>query len=335
MASHTTFRIGGPARYFCEVSNEAELQEALAFAEKKAVPVFILGGGSNVLISDGGFPGLVIKMCLHGKEYSDDGSFTRVVAHSGESWDALVADTVAKGLYGIENLSAIPGTVGASPIQNIGAYGQEVKDVIEWVEVFDSRTKEVRRLSNAECVFAYRHSVFKKKENKNLIVLRVAFRLSAEARPNMRYPGVSEYLSEKGITNPNPACMREAIIAIRKAKLPDIRETGTAGSFFKNPLLPRTHSHIFKNLFPEAPLYPHTDTHDKISAAWLIKYVGGEKRFRRGDAAIYLRQPLVLVNHHRATAKDVFLLAHDIQSHIKKEIGVALEFEVETIGEFL
>jgi len=335
IARHTTFRIGGPARYFCGVSNEAELKEALLFAEKQAVPFFVLGGGSNILVSDNGFQGLVIKMCLRGKEYSDDGSFVRAIAQAGESWDSFVEDTVLRGLYGIENLSAIPGTVGASPIQNIGAYGQEVKDTIEWVDVFDSKTHEVRRLSNTECAFAYRQSIFKKEENKHLIVLRVAFHLSANARPNTHYHGVSEYLLEKGIIDPNIARMREAIIDIRKKKLPDIREIGTAGSFFKNPLLPRAHGHIFKNLFPEAQMYPHTDTHDKISAAWLIKYVGGEKRFRRGDAAIYVRQPLVLVNHHRATAKDVFDLAYDIQSHIKKEIGVTLEFEVETIGEFL
>lgn len=334
MASHTTFRIGGPARYFCEVSNEAELKEALLFAEKQAVPFFVLGVGSNILVSDSGFPGLAIKMRLRGKEYADEGSFVRAVAQAGESWDSFVEDTVLRGLYGIENLSAIPGTVGASPVQNIGAYGQEVKDTIEWVEVFDQNTKEMRRLSNAECAFAYRQSIFKKRENKHLIVLRVAFRLSGEASTNTRYPGVSEYLSMKGITNPNAAHMREAITAIRMSKLPDIRETGTAGSFFKNPLLPKEHSHLFKNLFPEAPLFPHTETHDKVSAAWLIKKIGGEKRFRRGDAAVYLRQPLVLVNHRSATAKDVYDLACDIQSHVKKEIGIELSFEVEMIGEF-
>lgn len=334
MASHTTFRIGGPARYFCEVSNEAELKEALLFAEKQAVPFFVLGGGSNVLISDSGFSGLVIKMRLQGKEYASDGSFVLAIAQAGESWDSFVEDTVTRGLCGIENLSAIPGTVGASPVQNIGAYGQEVKDTIEWVEVFDPSTQETLRLSNSECAFAYRQSIFKKRENKHLIVLRVAFRLSNNARPNTRYPGVSEYLSMKGIANPNAVRMREAITAIRMSKLPDIRETGTAGSFFKNPLLPKDHSHLFKNLFPEAPLYSHTESHDKVSAAWLIKKIGGEKHFRRGDAAIYLRQPLVLVNHHSATAKDVYDLACDIQSHIKKEIGIALEFEVETVGEF-
>lgn len=335
MASHTTFRIGGPARYFCEVSSKEELTDALLFAEKQAMPLFILGGGSNILMSDGGFPGLVIKMRLHGKEYADDGSFVRVIVGAGEPWDAFVADAAAKGLYGIENLSAIPGTVGASPIQNIGAYGQEVKDTIDWVEVFDTRTKETRCLSNAECAFAYRQSIFKNKENKHFIVLRVAFRLSRDACPDTRYPGISEYLSMKGIAAPDAMRMREAVIAIRKQKLPDIRETGTAGSFFKNPLLPKEHSHIFKNLFPDAPLYPHTEMHDKISAAWLIKNIGGEKSFRRGDAAVYLRQPLVLVNHHRAMAQDVFNLAHDIRSHIQKEIGITLEFEVETVGEFL
>ncbi|MBI5004641.1 MAG: UDP-N-acetylmuramate dehydrogenase [Candidatus Lloydbacteria bacterium] len=335
MALHTTFRIGGPARYFCEVSNEAELKEALLFAEKQAVPFFVLGGGSNILVSDKGFPGLVIKMRLRGKEYADDGSFALVIAQAGESWDSFVEDTVTRGLCGIENLSAIPGTVGASPVQNIGAYGQEVKDTIEWVEVFDPSTKEIRQLSNAECAFAYRQSIFKKRENKQLIVLRVAFRLSNDARPHTRYPGVSEHLLKKGITNPNAMHMREAIMSIRMSKLPDIRETGTAGSFFKNPLLPKEHSHIFKNLFPEAPLYPHTETHDKVSAAWLIKKIGGEKRFRRGDAAVYVRQPLVLVNHRNATAKDMFSLACDIQSHIKKEIGIELSFEVETVGEFL
>ncbi|MBI2046273.1 MAG: UDP-N-acetylmuramate dehydrogenase [Parcubacteria group bacterium] len=334
LAKHTTFRIGGPARYFCEASNEAELAEALAFAETKSAPFFILGGGSNVLIADNGLPGLVIKMRLRGKEYSDDGSFARVIAHSGESWDAFVADTVAKGLYGIENLSAIPGTVGASPVQNIGAYGQEVKDVIEWVEVFDADTKAVRRLSNDECGFSYRHSMFKNENNKNLIVLRIAFRLSRDGHPERGYPEVEAYLEAKGIVAPNPARMREAIIAIRKQKLPDVSETGTAGSFFKNPLLQKAHSHIFKHLFYGAPLHAHTETHDKLSAAWLIRNFCGEKQFRCGDAAIYIRQPLVLVNHRRARAQDVFILAQKIKTRVKKETGITLEFEVQTLGDF-
>mgnify|MGYP001600786390 CR=1 FL=1 len=334
MTLHTTFRIGGPARYFCEVSNEEELKEALVFAEAQTIPFFILGGGSNILISDNGFHGLVIKINLRGKEYSDDGSFAHAIVDSGESWDSFVEDVVARDLYGIENLSAIPGTVGASPVQNIGAYGQEVKDTIEWVEVFDSHAKQIRRISNKECDFAYRQSIFKKRENKHLIVLRVSFLLSRNAALNTRYQGISEYFSTRGVVGPNANNMREAIIAIRKQKLPDIRETGTAGSFFKNPILPKAHSHIFKNLFPNAPLYQHTDTHDKLSAAWIITHCCGETRFRHGDAAVYIRQPLVLVNHHAARAEEMFLLARDIQSYIQNQIGIRLEFEVETLGEF-
>lgn len=334
LAQHTTFRIGGPARYFCEVSNETELEEALIFAETKAVPFFILGGGSNVLISDNGLPGLVIKMRLRGKEYSDDSQMARVIVGSGELWDMFVDDTVSKGLYGVENLSLIPGTVGASPIQNIGAYGQEAKDTIEWVEVFDANTKAIRRLSNEECGFSYRSSIFKDENNKHLIVVRVAFRLSRDGRLHTDYPGVKEYLAAKSLVKPDLASMREAVIAIRKQKLPDVKETGTAGSFFKNPILPKEHSHIFKHLFDDTPAHSYTETHNKLSAAWLINRFCNEKQFRCGDAAIYIRQPLVLVNHRRASAEEVFTLARKIQARIKKETGITLEFEIQTLGDF-
>ena len=221
LAPLTTFCIGGPARHFARVQNIKEIVRALSFAKEKALKVLILGGGSNVLISDAGFDGLVIKIEMTGVERDGE----TLIAEAGENWDALVERAVQEGLWGIENLSGIPGTVGAAPIQNIGAYGSEIKDTLAWVEAFDTQSGQVVRLQNSECGFGYRTSRFKK-ESSRFVVLRAAFKLNKNGAPNASYKDLA------GISRSNLDEIRAKVLAIRAGKFPDLQKEGTAGSFF-------------------------------------------------------------------------------------------------------
>jgi len=332
IAPFTSFRIGGTARYFCEVYSEKELEESILYAREKGVPFFILGGGSNILFSDDGYDGLVIKINLRGMffEKTSDG-IVRSSVSAGEKWDEFVSESVRRNLFGIENLSAIPGTVGASPIQNIGAYGQEVKETIEWVDVFDTnKMKNVRLFAN-ECMFGYRDSIFKKEGAYNYIVLSVAFSLKQTGKLNHSYDGVREYFEKKKIISPTLSDTREAIISIRGAKLPDITTIGTAGSFFKNPIVSRDKVFLLNKKFPKIPLRQHKKGF-KISAAWLIENISEMKDARYEDAGVYKSQPLVLVDYKSARAKDIIFLAQKIEEKIFKKTGIQLEREVLVLG---
>ncbi|OHA26517.1 MAG: UDP-N-acetylenolpyruvoylglucosamine reductase [Candidatus Taylorbacteria bacterium RIFCSPHIGHO2_02_FULL_46_13] len=327
LASLTTFKIGGPARYFCRVQSLPDLKEAVAFGKKNRLPFLILGGGSNILLPDNGFPGLVVKIDILGLEFKEEMKILEVVAGAGEIWDDLVALSVQKDLWGMENLSGIPGTVGGAPVQNIGAYGMELAKLVEWVEVYDSKTGKVRQLSVRECKFGYRDSLFKKPEGKHLIVVRVAFSLSKTARPELSYKDLKEFFKKKN-KDPNLAEIRSAVLSIRSKKFPDLTRVGTAGSFFKNPVVSQSVYEKLQSEHPDLPGFPTGKGHVKLSLAWIIDHICKFKNLRVGDAIVSEKQALVICNDGHARAEDVTALAKSIFHAVKNATGIEIEPEV-------
>ena len=332
LKDHTTFKIGGNARFFTIVSSEDELLEAIGFSKKHKVPFFILGGGSNILVPDAGFPGVVIKMQLKGIEYTDseDGKKTIAKVAAGENWDAFVADTVARGLYGVENLSSIPGTVGAAPVQNIGAYGTEVKNTIQSVYALDLKKDEFVTLSNTECRFDYRDSLFKHEKGRYIIV-SVNFSLSREKNLNYSYKDLTEYFTRKHIGKPTLAQVRDAVVEIRKGKFPDLTHTGTAGSFFKNPVVSVKKAQELVSQYPEMIVYAVNSKFSKIPLAWILDHVCGFKGIKKGNVGVYKNQALVLVNNGGATATEVIALAQEMLENVYEKTGIEIEPEVEYV----
>lgn len=330
----TTFRIGGTARFFVAVKTLDDIKEAVLFAQKNNLPIFILGGGSNVLISDKGFSGLVIKNEIEGIEAREvEASLTEVVVGAGVEWDHFVEYAVSHRLYGIENLSLIPGSVGGAPVQNIGAYGSEVKDTISWVETIDMTTGESKTFSQQECVFKYRDSYFKKPEGKNYIITRVAFRLSRQGMLNIQYKDIAEYIKNNNLTESDITLqkVRDMVIAIRTTKLPNIKELGTAGSFFKNPIIEKSAYEMLLTQYPTLPHYGVDDTHVKIPAAWMLDNLCGFKGYRDGNVGVYKNQALVLVNFGGASFDAVHSLAQKMIACVKEKTQIELEKEVQII----
>ncbi|MCK9344997.1 MAG: UDP-N-acetylmuramate dehydrogenase [Candidatus Pacebacteria bacterium] len=321
LAPMTTMRVGGDARFFARVGGIEELSEAVLWAQRKGLPIFILGGGANTLVSQDGFVGLVIKIEMKGISY--DGN--RVTVEAGEWWDDVVCDIVAHDLWGVENLSLIPGTVGGAVVQNIGAYGAEICNTIFSVEALDIEKMQIKTFLQAKCEFGYRESIFKK--NKNLVVLRVTLELKNDGVPNTEYEDVKKYFENKNIEAPSLQEIREAIVAIRTAKMP-APPLGTAGSFFKNPVVDMTTYETLKKEFPEIKAYMQGDNTVKLSAAWLIDHVGGWRGYRKGDAGVHEKQALILVNYGNASAEEMLSLAHEIKNNIKEKTNVTLEEEV-------
>ena len=333
LKEYTTFKTGGFARLFCVASSRDELLEAIRFASEEKVPFYIFGGGSNVLVSEKGFDGLVIKIVTQGIVFENvDADFVLMKVEAGVLWDQCVQDAVENNVYGLENLSLIPGTVGAAPIQNIGAYGMEAADAIDSVEVFNIETNTFEKLSKENCHFGYRDSIFKKEVGKKYIIVGVNFLLSKKAALKTDYKDIQEYFALNGgeITL---ASLREAIINIRTKKLPELTTIGTAGSFFKNPIVKKEMIDTLQKDYPLIPIY-ETDTPEyvKTSAAFLIDKVAGMKGLRIGDVGTYENQALVLVNYGNATGEDVFAFAQKIQDVVKAKTGIVLEMEVQTLG---
>ncbi len=354
LAPYTTFKIGGNARFFAQVSSVAELEEAVAFAkegsdETRHLPIFVLGGGSNVLISDNGFDGLVIKNEIMG--IVEEGE--RIIAGAGENWDNFVRYTVEeKGLNGLENLSAIPGTVGAAPVQNIGAYGVEAKNTIEWVEVYNLTTRKIEKLSNADCRFGYRDSIFKD-ERKNNIILRVSFLLSKNGKAMLEYKDLKMFFAGRADV-PSLCEVRDAVIKVRAGKFPDLSKIGTAGSFFKNIVIPRTEYQTLLRKFPTAPAFladpsrkvqgststssqnsvqeKSNDPAVKVPTAWVLDKVCNFKGVRRGNIGMFENQALVMVNYGGGTAREVRTFAEEIIFCVKQKTGLTIYPEVEFVG---
>jgi UDP-N-acetylmuramate dehydrogenase len=327
LAKYTTFKIGGPAKFFCLVSNEKELVEAVNFAKTKNLPIFVIGGGSNLLVSDSGYSGLVIKLNILGINYDGD----KVTAFAGEDWDNFVADTVEHGFHGLENLSAIPGTVGAAPVQNIGAYGVDVANTIEEVRVLDIDSGKFITLKNSECGFEYRDSIFKHQKGKHIVV-SVVFKLEKNGKVDISYKDLVDYFAGKGIINPTIKEVRDAVVIIRKSKLPDWSVWGTAGSFFKNPVISVQEYVDLKQKFSDIPSFPQCDGKIKVSLAWILDNVCHAKGLAVGNAKVYENQALVLIAKPGASASEVVELSRKIQDLVKEKTGLVIEAEVEWVN---
>ena len=331
LAPRTTFGVGGRARWFAEASSEAEVAEACAWADARHLPLFVLGGGSNLLVADAGFGGLVVRIALEGITRDGD----RLRAAAGEPWERCVTLATEAGLAGIECLAGIPGSVGGTPVQNVGAYGQEVGAVIARVRAFDRAAQEFVELTNEECAFAYRRSRFNSADRGRFVVTRVEYRLHPGGAPALDYADLQNHFAGRA-SAPSLVEVAEAVRAIRRAKgmlfvegEPDCR---SAGSFFKNPAVAPEIAERIRVLAGSVRAYPAGGGLVKIPAAWLIEEAGFARGFALGAAAISSRHTLALVNRGGATASEILALAEKIRSAVEARFGISLEMEPERVG---
>ena len=340
LAPLTTLQVGGAARYFVEAINASEIREALAFAQARSLPVFVLGGGSNLVVSDQGWPGLALKIGILGINHRHGHDKTAYFdAGAGEDWDGFVAAAVQHHCSGIECLSGIPGSVGGTPVQNVGAYGQDVSQTIESVAALDRNTGEEVEIEREDCGFGYRRSIFNTKDRGRYIILRVAYALQHNGTPHLEYADLKNlFVDREGI--PSLKEVREAVLAIRARKgmviRPGEEEARSAGSFFKNPVLSKEEFAELRRLAAsrglEIPSYPGLDAKRKISAAWLVEQSGFAKGYVRGHVGISRKHALAIVNRGGATASEVIALKEDIQRRVEELWGVRLEPEPVMVG---
>lgn len=326
LQSMNTFGIAARARQFLRIEQLAQLQAIFADAQLKALPRLILGGGSNLVLSDQ-VDALVLQMGLKGRQIlGEDEDYVYVQAAAGENWHEFVLWTLEQGLGGLENLSLIPGTVGAAPIQNIGAYGIEIQDVFTSLTVFDFVTGEQVDIDKAKCRFAYRDSIFKQEYKDRMVIVSVRFALAKKWQARLGYVDVAQYLSLHQIDSPTAKDVSAAIIAIRRAKLPDPAKIGNAGSFFKNPIVSATQRDSLLAAHPALVSYQQDSGDYKLAAGWLIDQCGWKGR-QLGKAGVYEKQALVLVNHGGATGAEVRALAQAVQADVYARFAVFLEIE--------
>lgn len=326
LKSFNTFGIDCTARYFVSVETVAELKQVLS--KTPSSELFILGGGSNMLLT-GPLDSLVLHVNLKGIEILKETEEEVIVkAMAGENWHEFVQYCITKDFGGLENMSLIPGNVGTAPIQNIGAYGVELKDTFVSCETVSVKTLEGKEFTKEECDFGYRNSIFKNEEKGNYIITSVTFRLTKGVHAkNISYGDIQKILSDKNIEDPSLKDISEAVIAIRQSKLPDPKVLGNSGSFFKNPVVDIDTFQEFRQKFPEAPFYEISPSQYKIPAGWLIENAGYKgKRF--GDAGVHKNQALVLVNYGNATGAEIWELAMQIQKKVKEMTGITIEPEV-------
>lgn len=324
-----TLRVAAKARLLAEIRDASKLPELLDFPVVKQGQLLVLGEGSNVLFA-GDFDGTVLAMATQGVQVEDDGRIVRLAVAAGERWDDFVRWTLGQGIAGLENLILIPGTVGAAPIQNIGAYGTEVAEFIDSVEAWDTREQRVVTLDRDACAFGYRDSLFKREPGR-YVVTAVRFALQRTRELRLDYAGIREELARMGVDKPAPFHVAEAIIHLRTRKLPDPAVIGNAGSFFKNPIVDAATGEALKREHPGLVAWPTADGRCKLSAAWLIE-AAGLKGYREGDAGISSRHALVLVNHGQATGRELWALACQVIASVEATFGVKLEPEPLVIG---
>jgi len=346
LAPLTTLRVGGAARHFAELKREDEVGEAVQFAKSRDLPLFVLGGGSNLVVADAGWPGLVLKIAIGGITSPDtkDATGNAVLFNvgAGVHWDDFVAQAVAQNCAGVECLSGIPGSVGGTPVQNVGAYGQQVGDTIESVRVFDLKEDRIVVLPKPACGFRYRASVFNTTERGRYIILRVNFRLKRGGAPSLKYADLQKYFAERLAEKkmPSLAETREAVREIRRGKgmliVPGDADSRSAGSFFKNPVLSESQ---FQDLAARAaskgleiPSYPALEAQHKVSAAWLVEHSGFSKGYAVGTAGISHKHALALINRGDAKASDMVALKDEIQRGVQEAWGIRLEPEPVFVG---
>jgi UDP-N-acetylmuramate dehydrogenase len=343
LAPLTTLQVGGAARYFADLKREDDVREAVEFAKTRSLPLFVLGGGSNLVVADAGWPGLVLKIAIGGiaSPPAKDAGGNAVLfgVGAGVNWDDFVAQAVVQNCAGIECLSGIPGSVGGTPVQNVGAYGQEVADAIESVRALDLREDRIVVLPKPACGFRYRASIFNGTERGRYIILRVNYRLKRGGAPNLKYADLQKHFAEKK-TPPSLAEIRTAVREIRRSKgmliVPGDDDCRSAGSFFKNPVLGEAQ---FKDLAArsalrglEIPNYPALEAQHKVSAAWLVEHSGFSKGYVAGAAGISNKHALALINRGDARASDIVGLKDEIQHGVQGAWGILLEPEPVFVG---
>lgn len=324
---HTSFGVGGQVAHLVRIKTEDDIPPAIKFAREAALPVQYLGEGSNTLFGDGLVNAVVLKIEISGfAVISETGEYADIMIGAGERWDSVVERAVGLGLSGIEAMSAIPGTAGATPFQNVGAYGQEIQDTLTAVRAYDTKTERFVVLSNAECEFGYRDSIFKHGEKNRYVVASITLRLSKSPPRMSEYPGVKSYFEDRGITAPTVSQIREAIIAIRSAKLPDPKRVRNAGSFFKNPVVPIATAEMLRRSYPTMVAHPAGDGMVKLSAGWLIEHAD-LKGHSFGSVGVYDNNALVLINEGGATFADVVAAKDIVVEKVRERFGIVLEPE--------
>ena len=336
----TTLGVGGPARYFAEALSEADVTEAVEFARSRGLTLFVLGGGSNLVVADAGFAGLVLKIAIGGVTRSEgsDGKVT-FVAGAGCDWDTLVSQAVESDCEGVECLSGIPGTVGATPVQNVGAYGQEVSSTIAEVRALDLQSMEIKTLANQECGFAYRSSIFNTSQRGRYVILRVSFRLRAGGKATVRYADLEQFFAAQS-GEPTLSDVRQAVQQIRHRKAmlivdgdPDAQ---SVGSFFKNPIVPESVveklAAISASRGLQLPSYPADNGFRKVPAAWLVEQAGFSKGYVKGHTGISRKHALAIINRGGASAAEIVALRDEILSRVTNAFGIGLEPEPVFVG---
>ena len=340
LAPYTTLGLGGKARYFVECDTEDQVRAALAYASDRHLPVYVLGGGSNVVFLDSGFPGLIVRVTIGGIEFRD-GAQPEVRVGAGADWDTLVQGVVERGWTGVECLSGIPGTVGGTPIQNVGAYGQEIAETLVSVGCLDRETLEPRTFTREECAFAYRDSRFKRADRGRYVVLEVTLRLGRDRNPRIRYPELQRAVAGLGgleSTPPTEAVrlVRQAVLALRRGKSmvldPADPNTRSVGSFFTNPVLSAAAFADLEKRWKGIPSFP-TDGGVKVPAGWLVEQAGFPKGYpgEGGGAGISTRHALALVNLG-GTSAELLALAEEVREGVEKQFGIRLAYEPEVVS---
>ncbi|MER3429364.1 MAG: UDP-N-acetylenolpyruvoylglucosamine reductase [Pyrinomonas sp.] len=338
LAPLTTLKVGGPARFFVRAESERDVCAAVEFAEKRGLGLFVLGGGSNVVIADEGFGGLVLQLALRGVSVFDEGERVALTARAGEDWDGLVRFCVERDLAGIECLSGIPGLVGAVPVQNVGAYGQEVSETIVSVRCFDRRARALCELSRDECGFGYRSSIFNESERDRFIILSVTFALARGGAPRCVYKDLRDYF---GAGQPSLKEVREAVLRIRRAKSmvidPADPDSRSVGSFFKNPIVTASEFAALSERWAQddslpIPHFKLADGRVKLMAAWLIERAGFPRGYRKGGVGISTKHSLAIVNCGRATAREIIALKQEIQQRVAEKFHIWLVPEPVFVG---
>lgn len=333
LKQYSTMRLGGQARYFAKASSRDDLAELHAWATKKNVSLIVIGEGSNILWSDEGYDGLVVVNKIKGftLEKVDDQTALFTIG-AGEDWDKVVERTVAKGYSGIEQLSLIPGTTGATPVQNVGAYGREIKDVLVSVEAFDTTTGSFVTIPNEDCDFAYRDSRFKSHDRGRFLIASITLRLTTDAPHPPFYFSVKDYLEKQGITQPTANDVRDAVVSVRTKKLPDPDVVANNGSFFGNPIIPHKQFSGLQKDYPDIVSWPVGHEQVKLSAAWLIEHAGfKDYHDKQTGMATWDKQPLVLINESAKTTADALHFRDTIIHAVEQKFGITLQQEPELI----
>ncbi len=339
LAPLTTLQVGGAARYFVDAKSEAEVREAVSWARSRELPLFVLGGGSNLVVSDEGWPGLVLKIGIRSIEEHEKPNRVRFVVGAGEEWDRFVSHAVGKNCGGIECMSGIPGSVGGTPVQNVGAYGQEAAETICSVLALDLEDMQTREIAAADCGFSYRRSIFNSTQRGRYILLRVTYELIPGGTPSIRYADLQKHFAGWK-SQPTLAQTRDAVRTIRATKAmlitPGDADCRSAGSFFKNPVLSEAQYQELAERAAErtlqVPSYPMSSSERKVSAAWLVEHSGFVKGFGFGPVGISRKHALAIVNRGGATAAEIFELKYMIEQRVREQWGVQLIPEPVFVG---